>query len=66
MTRVKQDFHVIPKRKMFSVHGRLSEWDGGEWHWVDGWYLWSYRTLEEAERQAKRMNEQSGWEKRFA
>ena len=62
MPKVKQDFHVIQKPKSFSVHGRRSEWDGSEWHWVEGWYLWSFRTLEKAEREAARLNDKSGWE----
>lgn len=66
MVRMKLDFHVVPKRKMFGLHGRRSEWDGSAWQPVDDWYLWSYGTLEEAQRQASEKTHRLGWEKDFA
>lgn len=59
--KVRVDFMVVPKAKMFSVHGRRSFWDGSEWHWDDGWHVNSYRTAEKAEREAERSNKMYGF-----
>ena len=60
---LRLDFHVIPKAKMFSVHGRRSEWDGQEWHWVDGWHLANFRTHEKAQASADDRNRRYGGER---
>jgi len=66
MAKIRTDFTVIAKAKSFSVHGRRSEWDGQEWHWLDDWYLASFRTLERAEEDAARRNKALGWERDIA
>jgi len=52
----KTDFTVIEKAKSFSVHGRRSYLEGGQWVWSYGWYVGTYRTRERAEAEAERLN----------
>lgn len=60
MTKFKIEFMVIPKAKSFSVHGRRSYFQAGEWHWQDGWHLRNYKTRERAEAEAKKLNARHG------
>ena len=53
---IRRDFTVVPTAKRFNVRGRVSEWDGQEWHWLEGWHLGSFRTLERAQQEADRLN----------
>lgn len=62
MTKFKTDFTVIPKAKSFSVHGRRSYFQAGEWHWQDGWHVATYRTKERAEAEAEKLNARHGRE----
>lgn len=56
MTNYKTDFTVVEKAKYFSVHGRRSVFENGEWHWQDGWHLSNYKTRERAEAEAAKLN----------
>lgn len=54
--KFKNDFMVIHKAKYFSVHGRRSFFENGEWHWIDGWHVSNYKTRERAQAEADRLN----------
>lgn len=62
MTKFKIDFMVIEKPKSFSVHGRRSYFENGEWHWASDWHLRNYKTMERAEAEAAKLNTHFGRE----
>lgn len=60
MLKRKTDFTVIDKGTSFAVHCRVSDWDGAEWHWVNGWFVASYKTAGAAEKAAEARNAEFG------